>query len=178
MNNTTYVPNNTQEGKKVCTICGETKSQNDFYLDGHDKNRRRSMCKECISHQGKTYYENHREKVCIRTSKHDFENDKVLARHREYHKRNKAWLNIKSMERIKKLRKDPNKSQVYKAYLRVCYAVKTGKLKKLPCEVCGAIPTFAHHYNGYSKEHALDVKWLCRKHHIDQHRRYQWNKNI
>jgi hypothetical protein len=45
-------------------------------------------------------------------------------------------------------------------------AVRLGKLKRLPCEVCGAPETDGHH-DDYSKP--LDVRWLCRRHHAEVH---------
>jgi len=51
----------------------------------------------------------------------------------------------------------------------VAYAVKTGKLIKQPCEVCGTWLVQAHHHNGYDKEHQLDVQWLCVIHHKAVH---------
>lgn len=49
------------------------------------------------------------------------------------------------------------------------WAIKSGKLKRLPCEICGEIDAEAHHPD-YDKP--LDVKWLCRKHHMELHREY------
>ena len=46
--------------------------------------------------------------------------------------------------------------------LAVFRAIKTGRLKRLPCEVCGYSPADAHHED-YSLP--LDVVWLCRYHH-------------
>ena len=46
-------------------------------------------------------------------------------------------------------------------------AIDSGKLKRLPCEICGASITHAHHED-YAK--SLDVRWLCRKHHDECHR--------
>lgn len=48
----------------------------------------------------------------------------------------------------------------------VRWATHTGKLTKLPCQVCGNPKSEAHHYLGYSKEHRLHVVFLCRAHHI------------
>lgn len=46
-------------------------------------------------------------------------------------------------------------------------AVRYGKLLRQPCEVCGEAKTEGHH-SDYSKP--LDVRWLCRLHHIELHR--------
>lgn len=48
-------------------------------------------------------------------------------------------------------------------------ALKRGHLVKQPCEVCGVEKVDAHHED-YSKP--LDVRWLCRKHHMELHRKY------
>lgn len=53
-----------------------------------------------------------------------------------------------------------------KAREAVSRAVKSGKLKRLPCEVCGDQNSQAHHED-YSRP--LDVVWLCRKHHRQRH---------
>jgi hypothetical protein len=45
-------------------------------------------------------------------------------------------------------------------------AVRSGKLIKLPCQVCGNQRTQGHHED-YSKP--LDVVWLCTRHHADRH---------
>lgn len=49
-------------------------------------------------------------------------------------------------------------------------AVKSGKLKKQPCEVCGDENVHAHHddYNS-----PLDVKWLCPLHHKELHNKVE-----
>ena len=54
----------------------------------------------------------------------------------------------------------------YKAHRKVYYAIKTGKLFKEPCAVCGNKDVHAHHED-YSKP--LDVIWLCVKHHMHEH---------
>jgi hypothetical protein len=50
----------------------------------------------------------------------------------------------------------------HEARQKLRYAVKVGKLKKLPCEVCGEVKVHGHHED-YSKP--LEVKWLCDIHH-------------
>ncbi len=50
---------------------------------------------------------------------------------------------------------------------KVAYAIKTGKLKKQNCEVCGN--NAESHHEDYSKP--LEVRWLCHKHHMERHRK-------
>ncbi len=49
-------------------------------------------------------------------------------------------------------------------------AIVRGKLKRMPCEVCGNPETEGHHYLGYEKENALKVRWLCKPHHDEAER--------
>ena len=52
------------------------------------------------------------------------------------------------------------------AQKQVLRAVRSGRLVRLPCEVCGDPKTDAHH-DDYDKP--IDVRWLCRPHHKWQH---------
>ena len=45
---------------------------------------------------------------------------------------------------------------------KVCLAIKSGKLKREPCKICGKIEVEGHHLD-YSKP--LEIIWLCREHH-------------
>jgi len=53
-----------------------------------------------------------------------------------------------------------------KAREKVARAVKTGKIKKEPCRICGDKNTQAHHED-YEKP--LEIIWLCRDHHREMH---------
>lgn len=54
-----------------------------------------------------------------------------------------------------------NKTKI-KARAAVVAALKNGKLKRKPCQICGDKNTQAHHEN-YNKP--LQIRWLCRDHH-------------
>jgi hypothetical protein len=58
-----------------------------------------------------------------------------------------------------------------KAIARLNWQVRSGKIKRMPCEVCGDAKVQGHHYRGY--EYPLDVQWLCHKHHMMEHNRYR-----
>ena len=57
----------------------------------------------------------------------------------------------------------------YKAHGIVSRAIKSGKLEKHPCEVCETMENLEAHHEDYSKP--LNVRWLCKKHHIELHTR-------
>lgn len=56
----------------------------------------------------------------------------------------------------------------------VSAAIRKGILKRLPCEVCGGIPAEGHHEN-YNRP--LDVRWLCKVHHMRLHGERRRKKN-
>lgn len=45
-------------------------------------------------------------------------------------------------------------------------AVKSEKINKLPCVICGSINSEAHHTD-YNKWY--EPTWVCHKHHLDLH---------
>lgn len=54
-----------------------------------------------------------------------------------------------------------------KARRILMFAIRSGKLIRLPCLICGNKKSEAHHTD-YTKP--LDVVFLCRRHHIDVHK--------
>lgn len=70
-------------------------------------------------------------------------------------------------ERRKYLKRKTESPHKLAARYTLRYAVRVGKIIKLPCAVCGDSRSEAHH-GDYSKP--LDVIWLCKKHHDELHR--------
>lgn len=86
--------------------------------------------------------------------------ESALAKRKEYREKNKSkWREYQKH----KYRKCPEKIM---ARQKVQYAIKVGKITKMPCEVCGSLEVEAHHED-YSKP--LDVMWLCKKCHKEHH---------
>jgi len=75
---------------------------------------------------------------------------------REWWARNPDWNNGTPGRRIK-----------YLARHLVNLHLKRGKIRKLPCLICGSEIVTAHHYLGYEKPHTTDIIWLCWKHHLE-----------
>jgi len=105
---------------------------------------------------------------------------------REWRERNpnyfKEYDKLHSRDRIEYFRKyyrqkfglnknkEKHDSEYY--YLRkkanqiIFVELRAGRMKRLPCSVCGCEKSEAHHPN-YSKP--LEVIWLCKKHHEKEH---------
>lgn len=68
------------------------------------------------------------------------------------------------VERLRKYRlKYPDKDRARQKLHR---AIRTGKIQRQPCEVCGNPKSHGHH-DDYSRPY--DVKWLCVTHHSEHH---------
>ena len=92
--------------------------------------------------------------------------DKLRAYKREYDRRMFKEHREREINRRKEWSKrNPIKQR---AQQKVGQAVLRGKLKRLPCQVCGEVKVHAHHAD-YSKP--LEVIWLCPVHHAAEHRR-------
>lgn len=88
------------------------------------------------------------------------------ARVKNWQSNNSDWVREKDRKYKKKY---PEK---VKAAEMANYAIKTGRLKKQPCEVCGEKNVHAHH-DDYSEP--LEVRWLCPQCHVDHH---EWMKAL
>lgn len=104
------------------------------------------LCRTCMNLRSKTdYYKNR---------------DKFELLRKKYIASGKALEAIKRWEQ-----KNPNKRKVHE---KLNGAIRSGKIIKFPCEKCGNQKVDGHHPD-YSKP--LEVMWLCRKHHKEEHRR-------
>ena len=143
---------------KQCFKCKETKPLDQFYIhlgmaDGH-----LNKCKTCTKidtaerenrkKQDFQWYEKELERHRVKSAKwrqDGFKSEYALASNIAWQLRNK------------------NKR---KAHNKVSNAIKSGKLARQPCCICGDPKVEAHH-DDYSKP--LDVRWLCKKHHDAVH---------
>ncbi len=128
-----------------------------------------SICKSC----GKNFSY---KKVYSRTIYCSSKCSDVARYYRDREKRlkmNRDYFKSLSPEKLKEKSdrarlKNPIK---FKARYTLRSAVRQGKIKRLPCEVCNKTPTHGHH-NDYSKP--LEVQWLCKKHHYEKHRKHKF----
>ena len=85
---------------------------------------------------------------------------------REYNRiYNKKWRDkFGYKNEYEYVKRNPKKR---KAQQLLQYAVKTKRIKKEPCKICGKIKLVQGHHKDYSKP--LEVVWLCPLHHKHVH---------
>lgn len=79
---------------------------------------------------------------------------------RKYYKANKSKFAVR----------DSKLTEKRKARNKIKNAIARGLVERKPCEVCGEKDTHAHH-DDYSKP--MEVRFLCRKHHAEHHRKLE-----
>jgi len=132
---------------KTCIACGGEFELGEFYAHPEMADGHLNKCKSCCKGQSTARGQAKREEI------------KEYDKQREQDPERKA----KKLDYQRKQRKEhPEK---YLAREQAERAVKSGKLKKLPCEVCGAEAQM--HHDDYSKP--LEVRWLCFIHHRQRH---------
>jgi len=134
---------------KKCFKCGAEKPYTEFYrhkqmADGHI-----GKCKDCtkidVRKNRADKVEYYRQYDVKRYQSDPFVRKRIIAS-------SKRWREI-----------NPDK---YKAHNAVSNAIRDDRLRKEPCEVCGAKNVHGHH-DDYSKP--LEVRWLCPVHHRAHH---------
>lgn len=126
------------DGLALCPICNTLKPTDEYYRNRFKKNGIEYMCKICSKEIRRSY--------------------RISNNINLYEKRkHKKTISKKFKEKENLL------NAIHKKVQR---AVRSGRLIKMPCEICGNINSLAHH-NDYSKP--LEVIWLCHQHHKDMH---------
>ncbi len=133
---------------KTCFKCNEEKPLSEFYKHKQMGDGHLNKCKDCTKRDSAQHYRANREYYAEyeRKRSQDPERKRKIV---EYQRTGRA--------------KNPER---YKATNAVTNAIRDGRLEKEPCEICGKENAEAHH-DDYSKP--LDVRWLCRKHHLEHH---------
>lgn len=135
---------------KTCFKCGAEKARTEFYKHAAMSDGLLGKCKECT-------------KLDVRLYSLKPETRKKL---KEYEK-----ARFKTPERKAKLRVYQQKRRAknpvrYKAAYLLTNAIRDGRVKRAPCEVCGNPKSEGHHLD-YSRP--LAVRWLCFEHHRAAH---------
>ena|SRR3974390_334391 len=114
-----------------------------FYRHQRMEDGHLNFCKDCVKK---------------RIRKHRRDNDHV----REYDRERGKLPYRRALSRAIDLRNRIKNPAAYRARYTLRNAVRDGRIKKKPCEVCRNIRSEGHHED-YSKP--LEVRWLCSLHH-------------
>lgn len=127
------------EPRLICTACGSAE----------DVVPKRELCRPCNRRRiALAWYERNKERVYLA---------------------NKARQQSEAGKAARRVHRDTQRAtnpEKLTARRAVNNAIRDGKLFKQPCEVCGAAKVHGHH-DDYSRP--LDVRWLCRVHHMQAH---------
>ena len=136
---------------KVCFKCGQAKPLTAFY-------------------KHKKMADGHLNK-CIDCAKKDVAEHRVIniEKIRKYDRERGCRQSAEYFKEYDK--KYPKK---LKARQKVNRAVRAGKLRKYPCEICGCERSVGHH-DDY--DFPLQVRWLCQAHHKQWHAKHGEGKN-
>lgn len=144
---------------KVCRRCGEHKELDEFYRHSRMKDGHLNICKVCecedSRRQGKT--EQRREYEKTRNQGGD--------RKKFLYENLKRWRRENPEKVAEQQRRYPERRRARRVVKR---AIMSGRIKRMPCEVCGSELSEAYH-DDYSRP--LDVRWLCKLHHEIVHGR-------
>lgn len=153
---------------KTCFKCGASKSLKEFYAHPRMADGYLGKCKECTKRDARDRYLA-KPDVILAYELSRAQLPKRQEAKRLYSQRYRAVHKAKRAETLLKYK--TQHPERYAARVLVGNYVRDGKLRKLPCEMCGNAKSEAHHED-YSKP--LQVRWLCRKHHAELHRKHKY----
>lgn len=142
---------------KQCSICKIYKRFTEFSKCNQKKDGLRQYCNDCNNIRQRSYYKK-------------YMNDPEV-----YEKRRTSVALYMQRKRNDPsyVAKEKECTVIYperaRARAKLRRNVSNGKIKKLPCQICGDYQSEGHHED-YSKP--LDVIWLCRTHHLEIHRKF------
>jgi hypothetical protein len=154
---------------KTCFKCNVEKSLDEFYSHPATADGLLGKCKQCTKNDVSKHRELNIEKVRAYDRRRGLTKERKL-KNSERSKEIRLSGDVDAINRLNECNrryaeKYPLKK---KAKAAVRSALKSGKLLKMPCQVCGNEKVHAHHED-YAKP--LDVVWLCVQHHEDVHHR-------
>lgn len=160
------------ENEKICFKCKDIKKESCFSKNKRTPDGLQAGCKECAAKYRDRPGAKARHKINY-ARYHNTEKGRAAAR-RGMAKYHKTENGRKYRNYFVAKYREANQHKI-KAQKAVYGAIKKGSLKRLPCEVCGKEKSEAHHHD-YGKP--LDVKWLCRAHHLAEHGKYMLESEL
>lgn len=147
---------------KTCFKCSVDKPVDDFYRHPQMADGRLGKCKECAKRDVSENYAKRRDYYV------SYERGRARLVHRvEARKTYSQTPQGKEAMRRARLFYRERYPIKYVAKTMASNAIRAGTLARQPCEVCGE-PKSEGHHDDYTKP--LEVRWLCKRHHVEWHR--------
>jgi hypothetical protein len=163
-----------REGARICRGCNTLRPVASFPRRAdRGPDARVSRCQPCITESGRSARNAYARTPKGRAAAKKYRQSQ-LGRAADRAKRTEYALNGNREKYYNKWKERRREKYLllHRAAQRVQTAIKNGKLQRpSECSNCG-IPCKpqAHHHNGYTEEHMLDVRWLCIPcHEADHH---------
>jgi len=134
---------------KKCFKCNTAKDISEFYAHPRMADGRLNKCKECAKAD---------------VAKRAIEKADALKAYYKFRETLPSRIMLKKV--YTKSHRTKNRDK-YIARTKVGNALRSKKLVKLPCQICGDDKSEAHHPD-YSKP--LEVQWVCKFHHTQIHK--------
>src|SRR5574343_1986618 len=147
---------------KACFKCGAVKPLTEFYAHPAMKDGTVNKCKECNKTDVRKNYRHNISHYKEYEASRNKEPHRVKARQdyalteRGVECGNKAKRNY--------IHRNPIKQE---AHTILTNSIRSGKVIKGPCEVCGSTYRIHGHHDDYAKP--LEIRWLCSAHHRQWH---------
>ena len=143
--------------KKECFKCHQIKPLDEFYIHKQMADGHLNKCKDCAKKDSLEREKELRENPLWRIEERTRGREKYyrLYRYKNGSGSQKAKNDYAKRYPIRKI-----------ASSFVGNAIRDGRLKKEPCEICGKKRVHAHHDDYYKP---MEVRWLCIKHHNEYH---------
>lgn len=146
---------------KTCFKCGQAKDRGDFYSHPEMADGLLGKCKECTKSDSRSRQESKRAEIKAYDRQRSSLPHRVSAR-AEYAATDRG----RAARKVAAMNYQADKDK-YVAHYSLTNAVRDGRVKRQPCDMCGD-PKSQGHHSDYSKP--LDVTWLCEKHHKAAHK--------
>jgi hypothetical protein len=135
----------------------------EFKATDYQKRKSDFLCKSCRLEHESQYRQKRRESGNpIKSTKLPREWHRIYEQDYYANPKNKR----RRAEQMRKYAKNPELRHKHIARWITQRAIKTGKLIKTPCQICGEIKVEAHHQDYYQP---LLITWLCKIHHLIEH---------
>jgi hypothetical protein len=135
---------------KYCNTCKTEKEFSEYHIRKASKDGLSAKCKHCAKE-----YDDARA------------NDPKRVAARKFYAKTPEGLKAGAEAKTAWIASNPKKRAAQNA---IANAIRSGRITKKPCEVCGSTYRIHAHHCDYDKFY--DVQWLCAQHHKDWHKQH------